>query len=71
MFKMQCRNDTFIPCCASESIGVANQLFALLIQTLTTAYCSISPPEMWPMDYGPKAIQRGKYEDVCFRFEKI
>lgn len=60
LLNMQCRNDTFTPYCASDSIGVANQLFALLIQTLTAAYCSISPPEMWPTDYGPEAIKKGK-----------
>lgn len=62
MFNMQCRKDTFIPCGASKSIGVTNQLlFAFLIQTITTAYCSIEPtPEIWPTDYGPEAIETGK-----------
>lgn len=46
--------------CSSHSLGPANQLFSLLIQTLIAAQCSISPPEMWPNDYGPTAIENGK-----------
>lgn len=45
--------------CASQSIGPANQLFALLIQTIISAQCSISPPELWPKDYGPQALESG------------
>lgn len=46
--------------CATHSVGPANQLFGLLLQTLVQAQCSISPPEMWPKDYGPTAIEKGK-----------
>lgn len=45
--------------CAAQSIGPANQLFGLLIQTILAAQCSISPPELWPKDYGPTALQSG------------
>lgn len=45
--------------CSSHSLGPVNQLFSILIQTLITAQCSISPPDMWPNDYGPTAIENG------------
>lgn len=45
--------------CASHSIGPANQLFALLIQTIIHAKCSLSPPENWPKDHGPLAVEKG------------
>jgi len=48
--------------CVSQSVGPANQLFGLLIQTILAAQCSISPPEMWPKDYGPTAIEKGLEE---------
>ncbi|XP_037037098.1 glucose dehydrogenase [FAD, quinone] isoform X3 [Bradysia coprophila] len=48
--------------CAAQSVGPANQLFGLLIQTILAAQCSISPPEMWPKDYGPTAIEKGLEE---------
>lgn len=52
--------DTLLSQCASHSVGPANQLFGILIQTLLAAQCNISPPEMWPKDYGPTAIEKGK-----------
>lgn len=45
--------------CASQSIGPATQLFALLIQTIISSQCSISAPELWPQDHGPKALESG------------
>ncbi|XP_053671517.1 glucose dehydrogenase [FAD, quinone]-like [Anopheles nili] len=45
--------------CATQSVGPANQLFALLVQTILAAQCTISPPDMWPKDYGPTALARG------------
>lgn len=48
--------------CAAQSIGPANQLFAMLIQTIMAAQCSISPPDMWPEDYGPTALAQGLEE---------
>lgn len=47
--------------CASQSIGPANQLFALLIQSVISAKCAISAPEMWPQDYAEQAFAAGKY----------
>lgn len=38
--------------CAAQSVGAANQLFGLLIQTLLAAQCSISSPSLWPEDFG-------------------
>ncbi|XP_062711440.1 glucose dehydrogenase [FAD, quinone] isoform X1 [Aedes albopictus] len=48
--------------CAAQSLGPANQLFAMLIQTIMAAQCSISPPDMWPKDYGPTALNEGLQE---------
>uniref|UniRef100_A0A1Y9H2C5 Glucose-methanol-choline oxidoreductase N-terminal domain-containing protein n=1 Tax=Anopheles dirus TaxID=7168 RepID=A0A1Y9H2C5_9DIPT len=45
--------------CAAQSVGPANQLFGLLVQTILAAQCSISPPDMWPKDYGPTALAHG------------
>ncbi|XP_035890889.1 glucose dehydrogenase [FAD, quinone] isoform X1 [Anopheles stephensi] len=45
--------------CAAQSVGPANQLFGLLVQTILAAQCAISPPDMWPKDYGPTALARG------------
>lgn len=55
---MQCF-DPNSTACASQSVGAANQLFATLIQTVLAAQCSISPPELWPKDYGRKALHKG------------
>ncbi|XP_065093139.1 glucose dehydrogenase [FAD, quinone]-like isoform X1 [Ochlerotatus camptorhynchus] len=48
--------------CATQSLGPANQLFAMLLQTIMAAQCSISPPDMWPKDYGPTALNEGLQE---------
>lgn len=53
--------------CANHSVGPANQLFGLLLQTLVQAQCSISPPDMWPKDYGPTAIEKGNYYEMQIR----
>lgn len=47
------------PECAAQSVGPANHLFSLLIQTILTAQCSITPKDTWPKDYGPTAIEQG------------
>lgn len=51
--------DTFTPECAANSVGPANQLFSLLVQTILAAQCAISPKDMWPKDYGPTALEKG------------
>lgn len=57
---------TFIsPQCANQSIGPANELFGALVQTILAAQCAISPPEMWPLDYGPSASKNGEYIYFC------
>lgn len=45
--------------CASHSTGAGVQLFASLVQTLMATQCAISPPEMWPADYGKIALEKG------------
>jgi choline dehydrogenase len=54
--------DVLAPTCAAQSVGVANNLFGLLLQTLIAAQCAISPPEKWPKDYGPTALEKGLEE---------
>lgn len=51
--------DILTPECAAQSIGPANQLFGLLVQTILAAQCAISPKDMWPKDYGPTAVEQG------------
>lgn len=45
--------------CATPSIGVANTLLTSLYQSLFLSYCDISPPSLWPEDYGEIALQEG------------
>lgn len=47
--------------CAAQSIGPVNQLFGLLIQTLLSAQCSLSPSNLWPEDYGEKFSNEGMF----------
>lgn len=47
--------------CAAHSVGPANQLFGLLIQHLLAAQCSLSPPSMWPPDFGEQILENGKF----------
>lgn len=51
-----------MPNCSSQSVGTVNELFGLLVQTLLTAQCAISPDSMWPEDYGPVALEDGLCE---------
>lgn len=51
--------------CASHSVGPANQLFGLLIQTILAAQCSISPSNQWPEDYGEKFRKQGASTFSC------
>lgn len=51
--------DVLNPECAAQSVGPANQLFGLLVQTILAAQCAISPKDMWPKDYGPTAVEQG------------
>uniref|UniRef100_A0A336MWJ3 CSON006487 protein n=1 Tax=Culicoides sonorensis TaxID=179676 RepID=A0A336MWJ3_CULSO len=51
--------DQLLGQCASHSLGTGNELFGLLIQTLIAAQCALSPPDMWPKDFGPNAVENG------------
>lgn len=46
--------------CAANSVGAANGLFGLLVQTLMAAHCALAPSDRWPSDYGPTALEKGK-----------
>ncbi|GAB0093741.1 hypothetical protein DMENIID0001_089150 [Sergentomyia squamirostris] len=59
---MECFN---LPC-AAQSTGIVNQfrrlpskVITLLFNSLLASQCSLSPPEMWPEDYGDIAVERG------------
>lgn len=56
--------------CTAQSVGAANQLFLNLLQTLLTVQCSISPPQMWPKDYGEIALEHGLYREYCAQVQK-
>lgn len=45
--------------CSAQSVGPANQLFLLLIQTLMTAQCGLAPQSIWPPDHGATALEKG------------
>ena len=62
--------DQLAPQCAVQSIGMTNGLFGLMLQTLITAQCALSPPEMWPKDFGPEAIENGENFLFFFLFKK-
>lgn len=47
------------PQCASQSVGLANQLFVTFMQTLLTAQCNISSSDKWPQDHGIYALENG------------
>lgn len=53
--------DSTITQCASQSVGPVNQLFGLLIKTILAAQCSISPPNLWPEDYGAQFIENSTF----------
>lgn len=45
--------------CAERSVGLSNTLVTTLIQALLASHCAISPPELWPEDYGKYALETG------------
>ena len=50
----------FLPeSCAAQSVGGANGIFGLMVQTLLAAQCALAPPERYPPDYGPTASVKG------------
>lgn len=49
----------FLPAqCASQSVGLTNNLFGLLLQTIIAAQCGLK--DEWPKDHGPTALENGK-----------
>ena len=50
----------FLPSnCAANSVGAANNLFGILINTLVAAHCAMAPEDKWPKDYGMTATHKG------------
>ena len=47
--------------CGALSTGASTNMFGLLVQTLIAAHCALSPPDMWPKDIAPDALQNGLY----------
>lgn len=56
-----------VPQCSNQSIGPANQLLGLLIQTIIGKHCALSTEDIWPSDYGPNGFRNG-IKFVCFFF---
>ncbi|XP_055842562.1 glucose dehydrogenase [FAD, quinone]-like [Episyrphus balteatus] len=52
--------------CAQQSLSIGNTLVSTLLHTLLAAQCSISPPELWPKDYGPTYIENGSVDTYDF-----
>ncbi|XP_055912548.1 glucose dehydrogenase [FAD, quinone]-like [Eupeodes corollae] len=46
-------------CQTGPSLGIASSLVSTLLQTLLTAQCILSPPEMLPRDYGNDFLNQG------------
>lgn len=46
--------------CAAESIGPVNLFYGLFLQSIYASQCAISPLDMWPKNYGPTALEKGK-----------
>lgn len=67
---MHC-NQSLISQCGGKSVGAANQLATTLIQTLLAVQCSLSPPDMWPSDYGKIALEHGLCHASHFIFGRI
>lgn len=59
MYNQTCWTST----CAAQSVGTGNQLFVSLVNTILAAQCAISPPGMWPRDYGGKVAHRKSNEN--------
>lgn len=57
--------------CSAQSVGPANQLFGLLIQTLLAAQCSLSSPQLWPQDYGEQFSDDGMQYFKCIYDNRI
>ncbi|GAB0093752.1 glucose dehydrogenase [Sergentomyia squamirostris] len=58
--------DQFVSPCANCSVGTVNQLIGFLFQAVFTAQCNLSPPELWPQDFGPRILKRGFKEEYDF-----
>lgn len=43
-----------------QNAGIANYMLSILIRTLLTAQCTITPKDMWPADYGKIAVEKGE-----------
>lgn len=45
--------------CAAKSIGFANNVFGLMLQTFVASQCSLAPSDKWPKDYADVAMNGG------------
>ncbi|GAB0093755.1 hypothetical protein DMENIID0001_089300 [Sergentomyia squamirostris] len=52
--------------CANNSVGAVSQMIGFIFQTILTAQCNLSPPELWPEDYGRRVFHRGFEEEYDF-----
>lgn len=54
----------------THSLGPTNQIFSLLLQTILQTQCSISPPDLWPKDFKPYALENSKFHTRAVLFKK-
>lgn len=57
----------YIPAQCARSLGPANQMVNLLIQTLLSSYCELSDPG-WPKDCGETATDQSKLVELHLLF---
>lgn len=50
--------------CPSQGVGVAQNMFLTLLQTLVQTQCSVANQRMWPKDIGARAAMRNTYDFI-------
>jgi len=56
--------DSVLGQCANYSIGPANNLFSVLIQTLVAAQCALSPPSRYPVGACPGDVANKEFDFI-------
>lgn len=53
-----------VTACSSSSIGSAQSLFLLLLQTLNQNQCALASKDIWPRDYFPIRGDSNEYDFI-------
>jgi choline dehydrogenase len=56
--------------CSAHSVGPVNSYVNLLLTSVVSAQCGLSPPNFWPKDYAPAALNQ-KSENDTDSFETV